>query len=323
LVTAAAGVRIIRNPVAELATLRTATTAWTNKNITADPSTDPFAGTAADTYEINAEFDLNGATAGQFGFELHRRANGSNDRAVVYDRAAQTLYGRPLAPINGRVKVRLLVDRGQLEIFGNDGLLAISDNVNFDSSAGSQGIRLFATGGTVRLVSAQLNKLGSAWGRGESTLISNTTGPWNAVGGTWTDVTGGKQGSGTGDAFYLSDRVGTDFGYEADLKVVNGVAAALTFRANATATQHYTANIDTSGLVKLWRPGAVIATYATPIVEGRSYHVKVVAAGSRIRVYLNNGSAPVIDATDTTYTSGLFGANVFNSNALIQNVQVS
>lgn len=35
-------------------------------------------------------------------------------------------------------------DRGQLEIFGNDGMLSYSDNVSFDSSAGSQGIRLFA-----------------------------------------------------------------------------------------------------------------------------------------------------------------------------------
>lgn len=43
--------------------------------------------------------------------------------------------------------------------------------------------------------------------------------------------------------------------YEGDVQLVSGGAAALTFRANADATEHYTANVDTAGFVKLWRPG--------------------------------------------------------------------
>ena len=42
--------------------------------------------------------------------------------------------------------MRLLVDRGQLEVFGGDGRFSVADNVSFDSAAVSQGIRLFATG---------------------------------------------------------------------------------------------------------------------------------------------------------------------------------
>jgi fructan beta-fructosidase len=61
--------------------------------------------------------------------------------------------------------MRVLVDRGQLEIFGNDGALSVSDNVDFDSAPTSQGIEVYADGGTVRLVSLVLHTLASAWRR--------------------------------------------------------------------------------------------------------------------------------------------------------------
>ncbi|MET7419075.1 glycoside hydrolase family 32 protein [Dactylosporangium sp. NPDC005555] len=327
LISTPAGPRITRLPVAEIASLRFGTTTWSNRTVTTDPATDPFAGITADTYEILAEFDVGASTATQFGFQLHRRADGGYDRAVAYDRAAQTLYGAPLAPVNGRVKVRLLVDRGQLEVFGNDGRLSYTDNVNFNSAATSQGIRLFATGGSARLVSAEFHRLRSAWGQGEPTLESNLAGPWRPVAGngagSWGDTAAGKRGTAGGDAFYLSDTTAADFTYEGDVTIESGTAAAITFRANADATQHYTANIDASGVVKLWRPGRVIATYPTAVVPGRTYHLKVVTAGASIKVYLDHGATPVIDATDTAYAGGYLGANVFNGTGTVQNLTLN
>ncbi|MER7281592.1 glycoside hydrolase family 32 protein [Dactylosporangium sp. NPDC000244] len=308
------GVRLTRNPIGEISTLRSGGVSYANRAVGAGS---PLAVATADTYEVTAEFDVNGATASAFGLRLHTRADGSYDRSVGYDRAAQTLYGRALAPVNGRVKMRVLVDRGQLEVFGNDGRLSVSDNVGFNSASTSQGIQVYAEGGTVNLVSLQFYRLGKAWGTAESTLDSNLAGPWSAAGGTWTDTAGGKQGTATGDAFYLSGTTAADFTYEGDVKIVSGTAAALTFRASADGTQHYTANIDTTGVVKLWRPGREIATYATPIATGRFYHLKVVTTGSRIRVYLDHGAGPVIDATDTTYTSGRLGLNVFHGTAVL------
>ena len=159
------GVRITRDPVSEIASLRTGTTTWPARTISTDPATDPFAGISADTYEIQAEFDLSGTTASQFGFEVHRQAGGvtAGGRSLVYDVSAQTFYGQPLPPIGTHVKIRLLVDRGQLEIYGNDGKMVFSDNASFDSSPASQGIKLFATGGTVNLVSLTFSSLRSAW----------------------------------------------------------------------------------------------------------------------------------------------------------------
>ncbi|MGW5611022.1 glycoside hydrolase family 32 protein, partial [Streptomyces sp. NPDC003753] len=224
------GVRITRTPIAQLSTIRSNTWSWSNRTITTDPASDPLAGLTADTYEIIAEFDLTGATATQFGFHLHARSDGSCDKSVVYDTTTQTLYGAPMPPVNGRVTMHLLVDRGQLEIFGNEGRLSYTDNVNFDSSPTSLGMHLFATGGNVQLVSLQVSTLASTWGAGESTLQSNLVGPWHSVNGTWGDVAGGKEGTYTADAFYLSSQTGADFSYEGDVRVVNGVAAALTFR---------------------------------------------------------------------------------------------
>ena len=156
-------------------------------------------------------------------------------------------------------------------------------------------------------------------------FLTNLAGPWSpTAGSTWTEpLSGGKQGAAGGDGFLLSAQTGGDFTYEGDVRVVSGVAAALTFRANADATQHYTANVDTTGVVKLWRPGRDIAVYPTPLVAGRTYHLKVVANGSRFLVYLDNGTVPVIDATDTAYANGRFGLNVYAGTGLIQNITVS
>ncbi len=318
LATTPAGIRITRNPVDEISLLRTDTTTWSN--VTVGPDSDPFAGIDADTYEIIAEFDTATATATQFGFLLHCRSDGTYDKSVGYDMANQTLYGAPLSPDGGRVQMHILVDRGQLEIFGNNGVLSYTDNVNFDSSAGSLGLRAFATGGSVRLVSARFHRIGSAWGQGESTLESTLSGPWRAIGGAWIDTAAGKQGTASGDTFYLSDTTAGDFTYDGDVRLDSAQAVALTFRASADGSQHYTANVDDTGVVKLWRPGHDIAAVSAPITTGRTYHLRVVAGGSRIQVYLDHATTPVIDATDSTYSSGYLGVNVFNGSAAVQNL---
>ncbi|GAA1613495.1 GH32 C-terminal domain-containing protein [Actinoplanes couchii] len=309
----AQGVRVTRTPIGEVAALRTASQVWSGLTVT---TANPLTGVSADTYELEAEFDVAASSATRFGFRLHTRADGSYDRAVTYDRATQTLDGKPLPAVNGKVRLRLLIDRGQLEIFGNDGAFSWTDNVAFDSAAASQGVQVFAEGGAAVVPSLKLHRIGSTWGVGESTLAGNLTGPWQASGGTWGDTADGKRGTASGDGFYLSAQSAGDLVYEGDLRLGTAAAAGLTFR------DHYTANVDASGVVKLWRPGRVIATAAAPIVRDRSHHLRVVATGSRFRVYLDHGPAPVIDATDTAYAAGRLGANVFSGTATVQNLNL-
>ncbi|MEV7045240.1 GH32 C-terminal domain-containing protein [Amycolatopsis sp. NPDC051061] len=308
---------VTRTPVTELSALRADSRTWRNETVR--DGRNLFDGIRADTYEITATFDLAGATASQFGFALHSRSDGTADRVVAYDRAAGTLYGKPLAPSGNEVSVRLLVDRGQLEVFADGGKFSLADNVNFDSAAVSQGIRLFATGGQVSLKNATFTRLSTSWGTDQSTLESTLAGPWHAAGGAWTDTSGGKRAQTTGDGFYLSASSGSDGVYQGDVRLDTAQAAGLTFRATAEGAG-YTANIDSSGVVKLWRPGRDIATYATPIAKGQTHHLRVETTGSRIRVWLDHGADPVIDATDTAYPSGLFGANAYGGVATVQNL---
>lgn len=329
LVSTPDGPRITRTPVTELSSLASQTETWKNDTVKApkepkpgkEPKAadNPFEDIKADTYEINAQFDVKNSTATRFGFDLHSRSDGTADRSVVYDTEKQTLQGKPLKPRDGKVTMRLLVDRGQLEIFADGGLYSLSDNVDFDSAADSQGIRLFAVGGKVKLDNATFTRLNTSWGTAQSTLLSNLKGPWHAAGGAWSDVSGGKRVSTSGDGFYMSASSGGDAVYQGDITLDTARAGGLTFRANASGAG-YTATLDTSGLVKLWRPGKDIAVRALPVSAGRTYHLKVQTDGARIRVWVDNGADPVIDATDNTYASGLFGVNTFDGTATVQNL---
>jgi hypothetical protein len=278
-----------------------------------------LAGVQADTYELEATVDVQRAK--RFGFRLHTSADGWFDRDVVYDAAAQTLDGAALKPDRGKVKLRLLVDRGQLEVFGNDGEVYQSHNVNFDSLPGGDGLEFFVDG-KVRVDSLTLHELGSIWKTpGQSTLSTDIAGQWYPAGGNWTDVAGGKQGQAGGDAFYLSKASGSDFTLEGDVKLVGGTAAALTFRASKDASRHYTANLDAdAGVVKLWRPGRDIAAHPLAIETGRAYHFRVIAAGSSIKVWVDG--ALMIDATDTEQSAGQFGLNVFRGTGVFQNLNL-
>ncbi|NEN82749.1 hypothetical protein G3T11_10635, partial [Paenibacillus elgii] len=133
--------------------------------------------------------------------------------------------------------------------------------------------------------------------------FSNLNGRWSESGGTWTSVGEGKQGEATteNNVYYLNSQTGSDFVYEGDIKVVSKGAGALVFRANSNGTQGYVVNVDTLlQVVRLWDMGSgkVIRDYPIPIGLGQSYHLKVVTKGSNIKVYLNDGSSPVMDVND-------------------------
>ncbi|MEU8298608.1 glycoside hydrolase family 32 protein [Micromonospora sp. NPDC048909] len=313
--------RVLSTPIAEIDRLRTSTRTWQGRTLNSGQAGALLDGIEADTYEIEAEFRVADRKQSRFGFRIGTGENGWYDHEVGYDTAAKTLGGVPMSPIGDRVKVRLLVDRGQLEIFGNDGRVYQSLNVNFDSLPGKDDVELFVDG-QVRLERLTYHDLGSIWG-GESMLVDDLGGQWYADSGVWSDASGGKKGSSGGDAFYLNTRSGQNFSYEADVRLDSGIAAALTFRANRDATRHYTANIDSAAkVVKLWRPGRDIASAPLDVKLGRTYHLKVVADGPRLRVYLDGATTPVIDAVDDTISSGQFGLNVFNGVGVIQNVRV-
>eukprot|EP01105_Mastigella_eilhardi_P028753 TRINITY_DN969_c0_g1_i5.p1 TRINITY_DN969_c0_g1~~TRINITY_DN969_c0_g1_i5.p1 ORF type:complete len:551 (-),score=103.97 TRINITY_DN969_c0_g1_i5:611-2263(-) len=156
---------------------------------------------------------------------------------------------------------------------------------------------------------------------------SNAAAPWTPVGGTWAETAVGMRGTtpAGADVFLLSaSQTTVSFVYEADLVVgTEGGAAALCFRFTAEADAGYCASIDQrADVVKLWRraDSAVLGTYSTEIGI-RLHHLKVVAAGNAIDVYVDDKAEAVVHATDNTRAQdGFAGLNAFNGTAVFQNV---
>ncbi|WP_371401192.1 glycoside hydrolase family 32 protein [Kribbella sp. NBC_00662] len=107
------GIRVFSTPIPELASLRTSSETWEDL-IVADGTRQLPAGS---TYELEATVDVSRATR----FTLNV------GREVTYE--DQHLDGAELRPIDGKIKLHLLVDRDQLDVFGNDGAVYQSYNV--------------------------------------------------------------------------------------------------------------------------------------------------------------------------------------------------
>ena len=80
---------------------------------------------------------------------------------VVYDvqKAELSCKGKaaPLRPVAGAIRLRVLRDRGSLEIFANDGRVAMSVGALFPPE--DRSLALTSRGGTARVVWSELNAL--------------------------------------------------------------------------------------------------------------------------------------------------------------------
>lgn len=128
-----------------------------------------------------AEFEAGTAEAGtasEFGLKV-RTGNGEETVIGIDPKAGQLIVdrtrsgqtgfhkefsGRQTAPLlveHGRVRLRIFVDWSSVEVFSGDGQVVITDQI-FPAPE-SDGVALYATGGTARLVSLEAWPLASAW----------------------------------------------------------------------------------------------------------------------------------------------------------------
>ncbi|WP_116188363.1 S-layer homology domain-containing protein [Paenibacillus taihuensis] len=124
------------------------------------------------------------------------------------------------------------------------------------------------------------------------------------------------------DAWNIFNKKGQDFSYSADVKLISGNSAGISFRTNGSGSQGYDVIFSIfDGLKLAKRPYAVLASYTGFTKQtDRTYHIQVVAKGANMKVYLDDALA--IDYTDNTYASGQFGLFAFQGTAEYDNLQV-
>ena len=162
-------IRLTQQPVSTVASLHGPLTSVRGARIAAGSM--PLAAGRADgkALDIRATFTL--ADAKRFGFKV--RTGQGQETVIGYDRETQELYvdrtrsgavdfhrdfpgvqRAPLTAKNGKVELRILVDWSSVEVFGGRGEAVITDQIF--PSPDSDGIQLFAEGGSARLDSANV-----------------------------------------------------------------------------------------------------------------------------------------------------------------------
>jgi fructan beta-fructosidase len=148
------GVRMFAEPVRELESLREREHAW--KEIKLESGEKELPNIAGELFDIRAEIEP--ATNSRAGLIVR-------GVPIIYDAAKQELTCRdvtaPLSPENGLIRLRILADRGSLEIFGNDGRAALSVAAIPDPE--NRSVRLMAADGAATFRSLIVHKLRSSW----------------------------------------------------------------------------------------------------------------------------------------------------------------
>lgn len=170
------GIHLIRRPTPNLQKLRT--THWTFAGVALNESADlSFDEVSGAVLEIQADITLGDAHA-HVGFVL---AQGATERTVVgYDAGAGELYidrtqsglsdfsdefagvhRAPLQSEDGRVRLHLFLDTSSIEVFANDGRVAMTDLIFPDE--GGEGFGMFVEQGEATLNRLEVWQLRSAW----------------------------------------------------------------------------------------------------------------------------------------------------------------
>jgi len=151
--------RLSALPIREIESLRGTPHTW--KDLALRPEENPLAGISGDLWDIVAEIEVGGAK--EVGFRLR----GETVAYTVKDPARNSTlsnanFSAAMPMKAGRIRLRILVDRTSIEVFGNDGEMVIPrcflppDNQN--------GFEMYASGGEAKVVSLDLYPMRTAWG---------------------------------------------------------------------------------------------------------------------------------------------------------------
>ena len=140
------------NPLLKFLQLYENTKKW--KSQTFNSNTNLLSEIKSKKFDLTIEVDLTETTATKFGLKM---AN----KTILYDIHNSTLLSNDLLlDTSNRIKIRILVDWGQLEVFANDGIFSLSEQFAFTSDGDD--IELF-TDGEIQLVSMEFHEVARTW----------------------------------------------------------------------------------------------------------------------------------------------------------------
>ncbi len=165
------GIQMLQQPIAELRATRIPLGNWST--LTVAPGNNPLANLHGDALDLVARFIVDDTTAASR-FGLRVRVGASEQTTVGYNVAKGMLYidrshsgqqvpgfAAPqvlaLPPRNGIVELHILVDRSSVEVFADGGRAVLTNQIFPDLA--SQGVELFAEGGSVQILSLDAYRL--------------------------------------------------------------------------------------------------------------------------------------------------------------------
>ena len=159
------GIRMFREPIQEIENLRVNNFSLSNKTI--GPNEEPIQGFKGELLDVHLEVEPRGASDFGFMTDALKVRYYVHDSILAAGPHNQQNHNATLKLQNGRLKIRLLIDRSSMEVFGNDGRVSLSFNYNGSSSAekGDANLRFFTNGGKVLIKSLKVYELRSIWGQ--------------------------------------------------------------------------------------------------------------------------------------------------------------
>jgi sucrose-6-phosphate hydrolase SacC (GH32 family) len=148
------GIRLCSWPVQEIELIRHTKYAWQEWEL--GPGQTALPGIDGELFDIEVQLQVRGR--GRYGLN-------ARGIPIVYDAASRVLscQGRKatLAPIEGAVRLRVLVDRASIEVFANDGEVALPIGVLLDQA--ERAVQVIAEDEPVLIDSLTVYELKSVW----------------------------------------------------------------------------------------------------------------------------------------------------------------
>jgi len=152
--TTAEGVRMFARPVREIERLHERSRTW--KDLTVPVGITPLPGVEGELFHVRAVFRPGGA--GKVGLVVR-------GTEVVYNASEQQLScldkTAALSPVDGVVRLELLVDRTSIEVFGNDGRVYMPMGVIPPDN--NQSLRILTEGGSAKFDALEIHHVRSVW----------------------------------------------------------------------------------------------------------------------------------------------------------------